>query len=496
MNPAAATVVDADLAPGEDREQELRARCRGIRPLTGRLEPWQIELLGEPGRLLAAVGAGEAPVNLIDPGPMERNGNELIEAASRTGVDLRIFFARKANKCLSLVDRAHRLGYGVDVASLAELEEAAGRGVAGADLVVTAAVKPEPLLRRSLALGATIVVDNADELRRLGSLPAPAGSSAPVAIRLAPELGDDLTPTRFGVPPSAVIELARDVDALPGLSLTGLHFHLDGYSADHRARALGQAIELYEALRPSHRQLGFIDIGGGIPMSYLSNPSEWEQFWEHHRSALVGDAEPLTFDAHRLGLEVRGAEVSGKPSVYPYWQRPVRGQWLAGLLGTEVEVAGSGAAPAARLLAERGIELRCEPGRSLLDGCGMTVAAVHFLKRRADGQALVGLGMNRTQCRSTSEDFMVDPILLACGAAPRSGSLDAYLVGAYCIERELISLRKLRFPEGVAVGDLVAFPNTAGYLMHILESSSHRMPLAANLIKGLGGLHPDPVDGL
>ena len=57
----------------------------------------------------------------------------------------------------------------------------------------------------------------------------------------------------------------------------------------------------------------------------------------------------------------------------------------------------------------------------------------------------------------------------------------------YCIERELLTWRRLRFPHGVDVGDIVVFPNTAGYLMHILESASHQIPLARNLVIGAGG---------
>ena len=97
--------------------------------------------------------------------------------------------------------------------------------------------------------------------------------------------------------------------------------------------------------------------------------------------------------------------------------------------------------------------------------------------------------MNRTQCRSTSDDFLVDPLLLRPAARRRigadaTGAIEGYLVGAYCIERELLTWRRLRFPRGVAVGDIVVFPNTAGYLMHILESASHQIPLARNLVVG------------
>jgi diaminopimelate decarboxylase len=53
----------------------------------------------------------------------------------------------------------------------------------------------------------------------------------------------------------------------------------------------------------------------------------------------------------------------------------------------------------------------------------------------------------------------------------------------------------MRFPAGVEVGDIVVFPNTAGYLMHSLESSSHQIPLARNLVAGTdGAAFPDPID--
>ena len=98
----------------------------------------------------------------------------------------------------------------------------------------------------------------------------------------------------------------------------------------------------------------------------------------------------------------------GRPAVYPYHQKPTRGAWLEQVLGAPLP---SGVA-VADAIGERGLSLRCEPGRALLDGCGMTAARVAFRKRRHDGTWLVGVQMNRTQCRSTSEDFLVDPLLL------------------------------------------------------------------------------------
>jgi diaminopimelate decarboxylase len=407
---------------------------------------------------------------------------------------MRIFFARKANKCLSLVERAHELGLGVDVASFTELEETSVLGVPGEDLVVTGAIKPRSLLELCVERRATVVLDNRDEAELLASIAAERSIKVPVALRLAIEI-PGVTPTRFGLSPTEALRLAADLDANPLLDLIGLHFHLDGYSAAERVLALATSLEITD-LFPVTSRPRFIDVGGGIPMSYLENRGQWDRFWAAHRDAVGGRRPPLTFEGHGLGLSAHDGKLFGKPAVYPYFQEPTRGRWLAGLLDCELTIAGQ-TCTVAEAINSRGIELRCEPGRSLLDGCGLTAARVQFIKQRFDGETLIGLGMNRTQCRSTSDDFMVDPILLPTGARKRAGEssqLSGFLVGAYCIERELITLRRMTFPLGVAVGDVVAFPNTAGYLMHILESSSHRMPLARNYVHRGGRYVLDPVD--
>lgn len=141
-------------------------------------------------------------------------------------------------------------------------------------------------------------------------------------------------------------------------------------------------------------------------------------------------------------------------------------------------------------LRERGLRLHLEPGRSLLDGCGLILAQVAFVKTRSDGVPLVGVHMNRTQCRTTSDDYLVDPILVK--RTPPSDEVEAFLVGAYCIEDEVILRRRIRFPQGVSAGDIIAIPNTAGYFMHILESASHQIPLAKNVVWPSGEL--DAID--
>lgn len=473
----------------------LRARCAGVLPLDGRLEPWQSALCSDPASVRDLVAEHGSPLNLLDPAPMARNAGRLTRAAEAAGVRLRIYLARKANKALAFVDAATRLGLGVDLAGERELAQVLARGLPGDDLVMTAAIKPPALIAECVEAGVLIVLDNLDELRAVDGRARALGIDARVALRLCPDLGAHRTPSRFGFEVADAVALAGG-NWPAALRLEAAHFHLDGYAADDRVRAIGQALPLIDAARSAGHPVGVLDMGGGIPMSYLDDPAQWAAFWEGLRLALAGGRPPVTFEGHGLGLTAHRGEVLGSPSVYPYLQAPVGGEWLSRVLATRLPGDGT---PVARALTGRGLTLACEPGRALLDGCGMTVARVVHRKRRRDGVWLVALEMNRTQCRSTSDDFLVDPLVLRPGrpadADPATaGPIEGFLVGAYCIERELLTWRRLRFPAGVAVGDLVAWPNTAGYLMHILESASHQIPLARNLVAASGGFVPDPID--
>lgn len=448
------------------------ADMHGIAPITARLEPWMEEVLADHAAASDLLERHGSPVNLIDPGRLPDHAAELVDAAAGEGVELRVFFARKANKALALVDAALAAGHGVDVASERELTQVLSRGADPGRVIVSAGVKPRSLLQRCVETGVIVSVDNTDELDLLVEVAAAAGRTVPVALRLSAVLPAPAPISRFGM---SVAEIERLLDPAherwAHLCLVGLHFHLHGYAAHDRSVALGQALDLVETARDQRHRPEFIDIGGGVPMRYLDDATQWEAFWAAHAAALA-DGTPLTWDGHPL------------EKVYPLWQDPVRGEWVRGI-----------AAEHADRIRSLKLRLHAEPGRALLDGCGLTLARVEFRKQRPDGTWLVGLAMNRTQCRSAADDFLLDPVLVA-GDGRRTAPIQAYLVGAYCIEAELLTWRRMSFPDGVAVGDVVAFVNTAGYQMHILESASHQIPLARNLVPAAaGGWSLDDIDG-
>ncbi len=475
--------------------------CIGEVPLTPRLAPWMETLAASPDRCEALLGTYGSPVHLHRPDELRHNVDVLRRTAASHGIDLGVYFARKANRCLAYVEAAAAQEAGIDVASVEELDEVLAAGVDPHDVVVTAAVKPPRLLETCVRNDVLIVLDNEDEAVAVAQL---AGRDRPprVAIRLRRfDAPDKETPTvgrsRFGFSCDEVVPL---VDALfgeagdPVLSLEGLHFHLDGYDASDRVVALDRTIRLADELARRGRPVRFIDMGGGFPMCYLSEARQWDEYWNVLHSALLGQRRPITYRNEGFGQFAHRGEIVGTRRTYPHHQSPVGAEWIGQVLASPRP--SDPAVSIAAALTRRRLQLQCEPGRALLDGAGATLARVEHTKR-VDGDWLVGLSMNGSNCRSQKSELFSDPLLIRSGESDdRAEPMSGYLTGAYCSESDLIMHRRLMFPHGIAAGDMVLFPNTAGYLMHFVESRSHQFPLPTNVLVGADGdaLRIDPSD--
>ena len=189
---------------------------------------------------------------------------------SRTtsGVDFRIFFARKANKALALVDEARRH-------RARRRRRQRARAAAGArsrrsgrrrrrDRGRQAARAARALRRRGR--------DGRDRQRGRAAAAARGGRPAanPVAGRAAARARHcgGRPHTRFGLAPLEMLALLDrywPAGGVTPLTIAGVHFHLDGYAAADRVTALTEGIELVEALRERGHDPAFIDMGGGIP---------------------------------------------------------------------------------------------------------------------------------------------------------------------------------------------------------------------------------------
>ncbi|MEZ6087341.1 MAG: Y4yA family PLP-dependent enzyme [Pirellulaceae bacterium] len=470
-----------------DITNALRSHCAGTIALPGRMEDWMEHVLANED-LAEWIRCYESPLNVLNTQPLQRNIRRLDAVAHDFDLDFRVFFARKANKCLNFIDAANAINAGIDTAGQAELLQTLDRGVDPQRIICTAAVKDDALLHLCIMHGVVIAIDNDDEWRAVRRLAETMEQAPRLALRLSGfRFENTKLPSRFGIDVDDVFSFLErnrrsDETLLSSetavMRIEGLHFHLDGYCHKQRVAAIQECLQLTDGLRQRGHAVAFLDIGGGFPMRYVDDVESWETFQREHERALLNEREPITYRNHGLGRMAVNGHVYGSMNVYPSYQSPVASDWLTTVLGSAFE-----SSTIAEALRKRGLQLRCEPGRSVLDGCGMTIARVVFRKRHREGHWLIGLSMNRTQCRTTHDDFLVDPIVVHAGgsAVVDRPAIEGYLVGAYCTESELLSLRRLTFPNGIAPGDLVVFVNTAGYLMHFKESRSHQFPLAKNV---------------
>lgn len=450
-------------------------------PLTPLLHSWVKKLIAHPESLHTAIEQYNSPLNVHSLIPFQENMTEYQKVLNELNLKHKIFFARKANKCIAFPMAAAQAGEGADTASYRELKQCLDAGMSPKDLILTAAVKNEKLLNLAVENQVTVVLDNSDEWELLKGILTKKQKQVTVNIRLGGfQFDGKILPTRFGFSLDEAFEFIQQIHHQEAfVTFTGLHFHLNGYSVKQRVAAIEQSIQLIDRLQNVGITTQSLDIGGGLLMNYLANQSEWENFNQELKRAVLEERPSITYQNDALGIIKINNQLYGEPTVYPYFNTLHKANLLKTIL---TAVSSIYKQPIFQLLQQRNIELRLEPGRSLLDQCGVTVAKVAFRKKDSDGNWLFGLEMNRTQMRSSSADFLLDPIHIPKTENEEENAVEGFLVGAYCLEQELILKRKIAFLRFPQVGDLIVFPNTAGYMMHFFESEAHLFALATNVI--------------
>ncbi|KEO73549.1 type III PLP-dependent enzyme domain-containing protein [Anditalea andensis] len=424
-----------------------------------------------------------SPINVHHMAPFEENYKEFSDVFNQYDLAHKIYFARKANKSIAFVKEAKRLDFGVDTASFKELSQCLEVGIPSENIALTAAVKEERLVRLAIENKVPIVIDNLDECALVQQVAEQLNKKVKVGIRIGGFLyeGKPLY-SRFGFPPNEVVRMISENLGSRGkfnhLEFSGFHFHLNGYSPSQRAEAIIQTLTCVDELKSLNIPTQFIDIGGGFLINYLEDENQWNHFHEQLRKAIKGEREEVTFRNDSLGYQLIDGNLYGDAKVYPYYNDKPRAKFLKEILIYQDEYG----TPVHSLLKNHNIEVRIEPGRSLLDQTGITCARVAFRKIDIAGNLLIGLEMNRTQMFSSSLDFLLDPIVLHQSSDSASEHVSGYLVGAYCLEQELILKRKIAFKQKPQIGDIVCFVNTAGYMMHFYESEAHLFDLAKNLV--------------
>ncbi|MEV0331737.1 Y4yA family PLP-dependent enzyme [Nocardia sp. NPDC050717] len=414
-------------------------------PMGAEVDALERRLLDDPQVLDEIADAVGGPFHVLFPERVTFNVNAFHSAFRAAGVDGFVYFGKKANKAACVARACAESGAGVDVASTGELIAALAQGVRGTDLMVTGPAKSGELLWLAARHDALIAIDALDELDRLTALDLPAR----IVLRVLP----DGSASRFGLDP---VELEQAIQAVRApITLSGFSFHLSGYDAVARADQAAALVGHCLRARADGHPADTISIGGGFGVDYLDAES-WSRF--------------------RDGLSEKWFHGSAPGDGYYPYHFPIPGAAMLSAVLAHNDLAG--------LLRSNTIRLAVEPGRALLDRAGSSVFRVQGVKTRtAHGEPYDILTVDGTSLSLSEQwfdsEYLPDPVLWP----HRAGQQTPTCVGATtCLESDLLSRRRIPLPRRARVGDLLVYPNTAGYQMDSNESPFHELPLPPKVV--------------
>lgn len=438
------------------------------------LHPLVAAFLTDHDGVRAALRRYGSPLHLVFPQVFADNVAALRAVLDVGAVRHRLCYAHKVNRSTAFARTAAHAGISIDVASAQELRSALRAGFP-ADRIEVTGPKGGALLRTALAAGVTVNVDNLWELTTLTEL-VPAGATAAVLLRVSGFAGS--SPSRFGIDladiTAALDLLVRHRDRLP---LLGFAFHLDTAATAERVNAVEDCLALIERAYARGLAPTVLDIGGGLRQVFTDDAADYDAYDDALRAGLLGRGPAMHWGNNTFGYHVADAMVHGGPVFHKYANTEPAVAVLAELLGAPL--AGHGGRALGTVLTDNLLDLWLEPGKSLVDHAGITVAQVEFVKQAGSGATLVHLDLSRDTVTAADQEVLIDPIVLTTNIA--SQPVGVFFAGHLCLERDLITQRRVRLPCLPSPGDPVVFANTAAYHMDLSAAQASMHPVAAKV---------------
>jgi diaminopimelate decarboxylase len=191
-----------------------------------------------------------------------------------------IAYSVKANGNLGVLRTLGEMGAGADIVSAGELHRALLAGIPPERIVFSGVGKTINELAAALRAGIySFNVESEGELCALSDLACTMGMRAPVALRVNPDI-DTPTPhaytrtghaaTKFGIPAERARDLYSIACKLPGIRVRGVDVHIGSQllRVEPYVRALEHVLDLALDLRRDGVEVEYVDLGGGLGISY------------------------------------------------------------------------------------------------------------------------------------------------------------------------------------------------------------------------------------
>ena len=240
-----------------------------------------------------------------------------------------LHYALKANSTLAIARLLRQLGSAADANSIWEIEVAGRAGFEPANIVFTGVGKSPAELECAVSLGVKAInVESAGELARVEAIAQRQARVTRVAIRVNPDIDAKSHPhistglkiNKFGLPVDDARALLQTMTSRPSLRLVAVHVHIGSQitSLDPLRRAAKLAADLSTHLLAQGVPLEYIDLGGGLGVSYDGSPVPSVS---DYVTALVGEVRstglPVVLEPGRAIAAPSGALVARVIDVKP-----------------------------------------------------------------------------------------------------------------------------------------------------------------------------------
>lgn len=422
-----------------------------------------------------------SPLNIVFPDNIEANIKCFEDAYKKHMLRGRIYFTSKPCKSKALIRKASLYSVGADVSSSGSLDHVLSAGFAPERIEATGPKNIDYILK-CLQLDVLINADSISELHMIKELRAKLGLArkARVMVRLtgfsSPRLHFTPQDGTFG---THIKDISYVLDWLVThkdiIDFKGFSFHVNDVNEQQKLVAIENALQLtFAALKRGLTPKG-IDIGGGFAIQYADSAEEYADYVEQLKKSVLGKVEGQVWNNGGLGYKDHNGVVVGGPLFMNHVPTHTKGNELDFLMSQRSAEFGN--ASFSSVIRDSLLELYIEPGRAMLDQCGITLARVSFIKDSTWGEQLVGLEMNRSNIHSLQIKNLCEPIIIP-RSQNKSNSKGLYLVGNLCLAYDMIQYNKI-YPDILPVpGDVVAFINTAPYMMDFTESETLMHPVA------------------
>ena len=389
-----------------------------------------------------------SPLNILFPNVMDKNISNFKETLKKHHLSGKIYYAHKCNKSNSFLKQALQNQINVDVASLEELKSALSNGFTG-DKIEATGPKNDDFIILGIRHNIIFNVDNLEEIKKINYFKEKIHTKNKIRILLrlngfkSEETRIINRNSRFGTPKSQVnklIEYAQENDK--NLEIIGISFHLDTVNVKEKILAIENCIEIFEEMFEQGLNPYVLDIGGGFKVNYIESKEEWNESISELKESILSGKNDLTWNNTSFGLRAEKGVLKGILNIHDYYNEITGNQLLDEILSSRLTKFQN--REIGEILSENMIELYIEPGCSLLDGAGINIAKVNFVKENENGDYLVGLDMKRSDLLIGEQEMFVDPILISDSKEESNGK-GVFFIGNLCMENDIIfkSIRKI-----------------------------------------------------